>query len=229
MTTRETYSNGHLTAKPNTTNTKEDVPAGTYPLKLAAKRDGVIYVPKGYNKSKPAAFALMLHGAGGNADHGLGLIKSYADAHNIIIVSPASRLGTWDIIARDVFDADVVFIDQALNQAFDRFNIDTTKIAIGGFSDGASYALSLGLGNGNLFTHIIAFSPGFYHTTEQRGKPPVFISHGVKDHVLPIDPCSRRIVPRLKSQGYNVEYKEFDGEHQIPASISKSAITWFLK
>lgn len=30
-----------------------------------------------------------------------------------------------------------------------------------GFSDGASYALSLGLPNGNLFSHIVAFSPGF--------------------------------------------------------------------
>jgi phospholipase/carboxylesterase len=34
-------------------------------------------------------------------------------------------------------------------------------VALGGFSDGASYALSLDLTNGDLFASLIAFSPGF--------------------------------------------------------------------
>lgn len=38
--------------------------------------------------------------------------------------------------------------------------IDPAHVAIGGFSDGASCALSLGLVNGDLFTHVMAFSPG---------------------------------------------------------------------
>ncbi len=36
-----------------------------------------------------------------------------------------------------------------------------------GFSDGASYALSLGVPNGDLFTHIVAFSPGFMRLPDQ--------------------------------------------------------------
>ncbi|MGZ4788523.1 MAG: hypothetical protein ACXVZX_08375 [Terriglobales bacterium] len=39
--------------------------------------------------------------------------------------------------------------------------MDPARIAIGGFSDGASYALTIGITNGRLFTHIVAFSPGF--------------------------------------------------------------------
>jgi hypothetical protein len=35
--------------------------------------------------------------------------------------------------------------------------IDAARIALGGFSDGASYALSLGFGNGRLFRYIWRF------------------------------------------------------------------------
>ncbi|WP_242920657.1 alpha/beta hydrolase [Pontibacter liquoris] len=97
-------------------------------------------------------------------------------------------------------------MDQALAYTFDNYAVDPTRVAIGGFSDGASYAFSLGLTNGDLFTHIIAFSPGFAFTHETKGSPAIFISHGLHDTVLPINACSRRIVPQLQQQGlsYNV-------------------------
>jgi predicted esterase len=38
-------------------------------------------------------------------------------------------------------------------------------LAVSGFSDGASYALSIGPANGDLFTHVMAFSPGFADLT----------------------------------------------------------------
>lgn len=227
ITDRNIFRKGHITARPKNNIEKDIVATGKQSLKLDAKRDGLIYVPKNYNKAKPAALAVMLHGAGGNAEHGLSLIRKYADENNIIILAPESRAATWDIIAGDSFGPDVIFINQALALAFERYNIDTSQIAIGGFSDGASYALCIGLSNGDLFNNIIAFSPGFYHTVENKGKPHVFISHGLNDRVLPIDPCSRRIVPQLKKLGYNVQYEEFNGEHEIPAAISTKAVKVF--
>lgn len=65
-------------------------------------------------------------------------------------------------------------------------------------------------------------------TEENRGKPTVFISHGVLDRILPIDVCSRKVVPKLQKAGYNVSYHEFEGEHIIPAEISAKAVEWFL-
>ncbi len=226
---RDSYTTGRLTARPNNSTTKGNFTIGVQPLQLAGSRDGFIYVPKSYKPSRPAALALMLHGAGGQAEHGLSLLRNYADDKNIILLAPASRASSWDVISSNYFGPDVIFIDQALALAFERYNIDSTHLAIGGFSDGASYALCLGLTNGNLFTHIIAFSPGFFHTIEKQGKPKVFISHGVKDRVLPIDPCSRRIVPQLERQGLPVNYQEFEGEHEIPARISKSGVEWFTR
>jgi len=101
-------------------------------------------------------------------------------------------------------------------------------MALGGFSDGASYALSLGLTNGDLFTHVIAFSPGFMAPAHQVGAPRIYISHGIHDAVLPIDRCSRRLVPILERAGYDVKYHEFDGPHTIPPDIAREAVEWFV-
>jgi phospholipase/carboxylesterase len=44
--------------------------------------------------------------------------------------------------------------------------------------------------------------------------------------VLPIDTCSRRIVPALRDDGYDVSYVELDGRHEIPASVATRAARW---
>jgi len=126
------------------------------------------------------------------------------------------------------YGPDVEFIDRALDWAFDRLTLDTRKLAITGFSDGASYALSLGITNGDLFTRVIAFSPGFMAPATRRRKPQVFVSHGTRDRVLPIERCSRRIVPQLDHAGYRVRYREFEGGHVVPPEIGHRAVRWFV-
>ncbi|MCC9136971.1 alpha/beta hydrolase [Pontibacter silvestris] len=228
VTERDKYKTGRLTVTPPGKHTaKAEFTTGVEQLSLDNKKDGFIYVPKEYDSSRPAALAVMLHGAGGSAEQGLSLLRQYADANNIILIAPAARKYSWDIIVSDAFGPDVIFIEQALELAFEKYVIDPAHVAIGGFSDGASYALCLGLTNGDLFTHLIAFSPGFVFTLENTGKPAVFISHGVNDPVLRIDPCGRRIASQLKRQGLAVNYVEFDGVHEIPAHISGSAMEWF--
>ena len=95
-----------------------------------------------------------------------------------------------------------------------------------GFSDGASYSISLGLLNGDLFTHVMAFSPGFVTEGSRRGKPRFFISHGVQDRILPIDLCSRRIVRELRGDHYDVRYTEFEGGHETPPEMVRAALGW---
>jgi predicted esterase len=117
----------------------------------------------------------------------------------------------------------VAFLDRALDRVFSSVAVDPQRIAVGGFSDGATYALSLGLMNGDLFRRIVAFSPGFLIDGPPAGKPPCFISHGVKDDILPIDQCSRRIVPVLRRREYEVDFREFAGGHEMPETIVADA------
>ena len=103
-------------------------------------------------------------------------------------------------------------------------------MALGGFSDGASYTLSLGLANGDLFTHLVAFSPGFIaRPAPAAGRPLIFMSHGTQDSVLGIDQTSRRLVPQLRNAGYEVTYREFDGPHTTPAPIARDALEWLTR
>jgi len=201
-------------------------PSGLRGLGLSATRDGLLYVPAGYRDHRPAPLVLMLHGAGGVAHHGLNPLLAHADEAGLILLAPDSRGPTWDVIRRG-YGPDITYIDRALAQTFARYAVDPTRIAIEGFSDGASYALSVGLTNGDLFTHVIAFSPGFMVPADHRGKPRVFISHGLHDEVLPIDRCSRHIVPQLEHAGYDLTYREFDGPHTVPPTIAQEALTWF--
>jgi len=173
-----------------------------------------------------APLALTLHGAGGDARSGIFHFLHLADVAGVVLLAPESRGRTWDVLV-DGYGPDVEFIDRALEWTFARLMLDTRRLAITGFSDGATYALSLGLTNGDLFTHLIAFSPGFMAPATRRGKPPVFVSHGTRDRVLPIERCSRRIVPQLDRAGYRVRFREFDGPHTVPESIAREALRWF--
>lgn len=200
---------------------------GLFPLKLEEKRDGLIYVPSSYRANQPAPLLLMLHGAGGDAEGALKIVQKWAEALATIVLAIDSRQQTWDVIIHR-YSVDIAFIDRALEQTFHRYAIDPDQIAISGFSDGASYALSVGITNGDLFKHILAFSPGFMAPAAQVGKPRCFISHGQQDAVLPIDRCSHRIVPQLEQAGYEVLYREFNGPHTVPAAIAEEALTWFV-
>ena len=199
---------------------------GLHSLGVARQRDALLYVPSGYRADQPAPLAVMLHGAGGNAEHGMSLLRGLADKTGLVLLAPAARRDTWDVLLGG-YGPDVEVIDAALDAASERCAIDAERVAIGGFSDGASYALSLGLTNGDLFTHVIAFSPGFMAPAAQIGAPRCFVSHGTRDTVLPIDRCSRRVVPTLERARYDVRYREFDGPHTVPPTIAREAVDWF--
>jgi phospholipase/carboxylesterase len=126
------------------------------------------------------------------------------------------------------YGPDFKFIYRALDWVFDRLTLDTKRLAITSFSDGVSCALSLGITNGDLFTRVIAFSPEFMAPAIRRGKPQVFFSRGTLDRVLPIERCSRRIVPQLDHAGYRVRYREFEGGHMVPPEIGHPAVRWFV-
>ncbi len=216
---------GRLTARPVVAPQAKPPDPGLHELGLGGRRDGLVYVPRSYAPGRPAGFVLMLHGAGSGARPGIGPFLRHAERERLILLAPDSRGGTWDVIYGE-YGPDVGFVDRALGWAFERFAIDTDRVAIEGFSDGASYALSLGLTNGDLFTHVIAFSPGFMAPAANIGRPRIFISHGIDDPVLPIRATSRRLVRRLRAAGYSVHYREFDGRHAAPHEMVVDALDW---
>jgi phospholipase/carboxylesterase len=200
-------------------------PTGLRALGVDTGRAALLYLPAGYRADRPTPLVVMLHGAGGNPRRVLGFVTALADSVGVILLAPQSASMTWDVI-RGRYGPDVAFIDRVLGYVLAQYAVDTTRLAIGGFSDGATYALSLGITNGDLFTHVVAFSPGFMVPAAQRGAPRLFVSHGTTDPILSIDACSRRIVRRVRDAGYDVLYREFEGGHTVPAAVARAAFTW---
>jgi predicted esterase len=219
---------GHLSARFTLPAANASHPEpGLQKLGLGSRRDSYVYVPQHYRPEQALPLVLLLHGAGGHAHDGLRILLHLADKEKLILVAPASHATTWDIIARRAYGADLALIDRSLDYVFGHYAIDPGHIGIGGFSDGASYALTLGLANGELFTHVLAFSPGFVGPIEQRGQPKIFVSHGERDTVLPIDACGRTIVRQLRAAGYALTYREFHEGHLIPPEVTVEAVAWF--
>jgi phospholipase/carboxylesterase len=215
-----------LTARPATSGSASGATPGLRTLGLGPGPEVLVRVPALDGDAGPQRLVLTLHGAGGDARGGLAPLLPHADAHRLLLVAPSSRDSTWDVISQGGWGSDVRWIDRALIQVFAGYPVDPARLAISGFSDGASYALSLGLANADLFTHIIAFSPGFLVPTPRTGTPHVYLSHGRADTVLPIDRTSRRIVPRLRAAGIPTEVHEFDGPHTVPPDIAEDAARW---
>jgi phospholipase/carboxylesterase len=230
MTGQNGPTEGRLRSRPAQEVVGTAAPIGLQSLGLGVTRgDYLLHVPETYQTASPAPLMLWLHGAGGRAHAFLTPEQQgRAEAAGMLLLVPTSKEYTWDVIVRrGRYGPDVAAIDRALDSTFGRYAVDPTRIAVGGFSDGASYALSLGITNGDLFTQVLAFSPGFMMPAGQRGSPRVFVSHGTRDEVLPIERCSRRIVPQLRRAGYDIRYREFDGGHAVPLDIAREVVGWF--
>lgn len=198
------------------------------PLKLGVDRDGFVYLPNGYTSDKALPLIVMLHGAGSTAlsvQYALPL----ADEFGVIILAPDSRdERTWDGVLRS-WGPDVDFIGEALQQTVNSYRVDLAHLAVGGFSDGASYALGFGISYGDQFTSVISMSPGVMQPIAARGKPRIFLSHGTADPIMPIDATSRVFAPKLKALGYDVTYREYEGRHSPSPPVVREAFEWFKK
>lgn len=212
---------GALSARPGQ---PVEAPLAAGPHLLGDDRDpeSALYVPPEAGRSA-LPLVVLLHGATSCPERVLPVLCEQAERGRFLLLAPKSRDYSWDIIGGG-FGPDIAVLDRLLNRVFEHFAVDPGRIALAGFSDGASYALSVGLINGELFRRILAFSPGFVAPGRRSGKPAVFISHGQADTVLPIQRCSRRIVAQLRAEGYQVDYREFAGGHSVPPELATAAV-----
>jgi len=219
-------SDGQLKARPSGIGKSPGNSSVGKPINLGLdrERDAILYIPKAATTS-PLPLLLFLHGATQSADDMFWYLDSAPEETGVVILAPNSRDTTWDAIT-DSFGPDVEFLNRALERVFETVAIDAARIAVGGFSDGATYAISLGLRNGDLFKRVAAFSSGFVIDGAAQGKPRFFISHGTRDRILPIDRCGRRVAADLQSRGYEVTFREFDGGHEIPTNVMREGLHW---
>jgi phospholipase/carboxylesterase len=198
---------------------------GVHRLTLDNGQSAEMRVTRG---GRARALVVVLHGAGGTPASGLEAFRGAWQTPGLVLIAPASKGQTWSIL-RSEQDLDLASVNLSLAEAYERCNIDRGRIGVGGFSDGATYALTLGVSNGDLFPAIMALSPGGIVGGQQVGVPRVFVAHGTLDTVLPIARAGDAVVKTLRDAGYPVTYRRFRGGHEASPETSAAAIRWFLK
>jgi len=184
----------------------------------------------------PAALVILLHGAGGYPLDFLEQMKPVADQRGLMLLFPHSRGKTWDFIQnlaaeRDPWRGglDAHRLDQSLRDLFARAAVDPKRVVLLGFSDGASYGLSLGTANPHLFSAVVGLSPGMFVEPDSVDRAQrVFIAHGRGDHVLPFQNTSETIVRQLRAGGANLVFRPFAGDHQIDGKVLIEALDFAL-
>jgi phospholipase/carboxylesterase len=206
---------------------QSEVPYGESRLGLSnSLRDGTLYVPKSYKAGTPMPLLMLLHGYGGFGDS-MKYMFNLAEEFGVIVLAPESRDLTWGQSAPG-FDPDVRFLSAAVRHVVDMLDVDPSHVALGGVSDGAGYALSMGLAYGGSFPYLMIFSGGLMIPFRREGNPHIFIAHGLNDIQMPIDRTGRRFATELKSSGYDVTYREYEGGHAVPRDVVREAFEWFL-
>ena len=196
---------------------------GLHPLTALGLPDHLLLVPEGAGPAAP--LAVWCHGAGGHAARSAPALREAAAEAGVLVLLPSSVDATWDLLTGRT-GADTAALDRALGHVLT--TCDVGRVAFAGFSDGASYALSLGLANGELAEAVLAFSPGFVAPPSLHGRPRCWVAHGTADTVLPVERCGRRVVAQLARRGCPVHYEEFDGGHVVRPDHVVAALRWWL-
>lgn len=206
------------------------------------RNDAIAYRPA---RLPPGSHPLVviLHGNHGQPGDLLQAFKPHADNRGLILLAPKSSDRTWDLVAdaarfrggrpkhgeKPSFGPDVQRIDAALAEIFQKAAIDPGRVVLAGFSDGATYALSLGLANPKLFPGVLALTPGFMVAPKEADVGQrLFIAHGRTDRVIPIKGSRAGLAPALMAAGMKLRFQEFNGAHEVDRKAVEDGLAFAL-
>jgi len=168
------------------------------------RREYVLYVPRSYDRSRPTALVISMHGAGlwGAAQRNISRWNELADQKGFIVVYPSGVAGNglrvWRVEPGDGLTKDVRFISDLIDTLSASYNIDSTRIYANGLSNGGgmSFALSCTLSNRIAAVGLVGAAqtlPWSWCSRREVGsgkgeaeRPvPVISFHGTADPVIP--------------------------------------------
>ena len=172
---------------------------------------------------------ILIHGWGADSDDLLTFGKEMTEKINLDfeIISlrapglhPSGQGRQWyGLYPHDWNEAEVEVNKLLVTlKKFDTDQIPLRKTILLGFSQGAAMAIDAGF---KLNFGLIVACSGYPHPNWAPGEkcPPLIISHGLFDEVVPID-ASRIIYEKVKSKSSEFcKLLEFDGFHQIDSNL----------
>ncbi len=178
------------------------------------------YVPKSYERTKPAPLAVFLHGgvSGAQPKRGRGQCRVWqreADERGWIVCAPSGtdKCLWWASPGEE-------HIVEAIRYLSARYAIDRNRVIVSGFSDGASGAYYLGMARTDLWSAVIPWNGAVgVVTAPQAGNSPFYTlncrgaswraTHGGKDQLYP-SASQAPVIDQLKAAGVRIDWKNFE-------------------
>lgn len=198
-----------------------DVWGRTYHLALS--------VPLTYQPAKDYGLVVCLHGAGFTGETYLERWQARLGGE-YVLACPTVPMGAW--FTRGAEELVVATIRSVQR----RYNIDPDRIFLTGMSNGGIGVWVIGMHQAPLFAGLAPMASGLDNVLmpflANLRSTPVYIIHGVKDDVMPVE-LSRAITGELTRLGYSFVYREHDREHPMagghyfPKEELPELVSWF--
>ena len=193
----------------------------TYPLSL--------FIPPTYQASRAYALVVCLHGFGFTGEEYLERWRTRL-GEDYLLACPTYPSGAWFTRRAEEL------VLETVRQARRRYHIDPNRVFLTGMSNGGIGAWLIGMHHAPLFAGLAPMASGLDDVVmpflaNLRGTP-VYIIHGAKDQVMPVD-LSRSIARELEVLGYPHVYREHQREHPMagghyfPREELPDLVAWF--
>ncbi|MBX9695216.1 MAG: hypothetical protein K2Z81_22710, partial [Cyanobacteria bacterium] len=161
-----------------------------------AERTYDMYVPTTYDGKSAVPLVVALHGAFEDAatmEYRTGF-NAKAEREGFIVIYPEARTcvsgrgRTWNIGSSIWWTVDdVEYVETVIKTARQKFNVDSKRIFVAGFSNGAMLAHEVGTRLSHVLAGVGAVSGSMNGSEKVPAQPvSVIIIHGTKDDVVPI-------------------------------------------
>jgi predicted peptidase len=186
----------------------EDQPAAQTPRQLnrdvKVTMNYLVYLPKDYQQQASWPLLVFLHGAGERGDN-LDLVKKHGPPKLIeagkpfpfIVVSPQCPKDHW----WEPFE-----LSALLDEIVEKYKVDQDRVYLTGLSMGGFGTWALAAYAPSRFAALAPICGGGDPIAARRvGQVPVWVFHGAKDPVVPLE-RSEKMVEAMKRFGGNVKF-----------------------
>ena len=208
-------------------------PVGSLPTEQIVLRGQMyqlsLFIPPTYQASKAYALVVCLHGFGFAGEEYLERWRARL-GEDYLLACPTYPSGAWFTRRAEELVLEVV------RQIARRYHIDPNRVFLTGMSNGGIGAWLIGMHHAPLFAGIAPMASGLDNVLmpflANLRNTPVYIIHGAKDQVMPVD-LSRSIARELDGLGYPYVYREHQREHPMagghyfPREELPDLVAWF--